>query len=62
MPKMKTHSGAKKRFVKKKGKLFAERTSDKHEQVRRRGGHPKKKLAKGQAKRMAKMLGTGGRS
>jgi ribosomal protein L35 len=57
MPKMKTHSGAKKRFLKKKGKVFAQRTSEKHEQVRRRGGHPKKPLAKGQAKRMGKLLG-----
>ena len=58
MPKMKTHSGAKKRFGRtKKGKLYSSHTSDMHEQTRRRRGHPKQGLAKGQAKKISKLFG-----
>jgi len=54
---MKTHSGAKKRFSRtKKGKLKALHTSDRHEQVRRRKGHPTQDVAPGQAKRITRML------
>lgn len=57
MPKMKTHSGVKKRVKRTKlGKLRRHHTSAQHEQVRRRKGHPYRGLAKGQAKRLAKLL------
>ena len=64
MPKMKTHSGAKKRVKRTaSGKLLRHKTSSKHEQVRRRKGRPYTGLAKPQAKRIARMLaGYGKRS
>jgi ribosomal protein L35 len=57
MPKMKTHSGTKKRFKRTKGgKLLGLHTSDRHEQKRRRPGHPAKELAAGPGKRVARLL------
>jgi len=58
MPKMKTHSGVKKRVKRTKlGKLRRHHTSSLHEQVRRRKGHPYRDLAAGQRKRLARLLG-----
>jgi large subunit ribosomal protein L35 len=63
MPKMKTHSGAKKRVkLTGTGKLRRHRTSSKHEQIRRRKGRPYTDLAKPQAKRIARMLAGKGKS
>lgn len=57
MPKMKTHSGAKKRVkLTKLGKLRRHHTSSLHEQVRRRKGRPYTGLAKGQGKRLSRLL------
>jgi len=57
MPKMKTHSGAKKRAKRTaSGKLLRHRTSSQHEQVRRRKGRPYTGLARTQAQRIARML------
>jgi large subunit ribosomal protein L35 len=57
MPKMKTHSGVKKRVKRTgSGKLRRHKTSSEHEQVRRRKGRPYRGLAKPQAKRIARML------
>ena len=58
MPKMKTHSGVKKKVRRTaSGKLRRLKTSSLHEQVRRRKGHPPRGLAKGQAKRLGQLLG-----
>jgi len=57
MPKMKTHSGVKKRVKRTgSGKLRRHKTSSEHEQVRRRKGRPYRGLARPQAKRIARML------
>jgi large subunit ribosomal protein L35 len=57
MPKMKTHSGVKKRIKRTgSGKLRRHRTSSEHEQVRRRKGRPYTGLKAPQAKRIARML------
>jgi large subunit ribosomal protein L35 len=57
MPKMKTHSGAKKRFkATGSGKLRRHKTSSQHEQVRRRKGRPYRGLAKPQSQRVKRLL------
>lgn len=58
MPKMKTHSGAKKRIKRtKRGTLLRHHTSSMHEQTRRRKGHPYRTLAQGPGKRLRRLLG-----
>ena len=58
MPKMKTHSGTKKKFKRtSKGKLRMHRTSKLHEQKRRNKKEPYKGVSKGAAKRISRALG-----